>query len=160
MAMEVLLIRHGESEGNVGRSTDPDCLLTENGVQQARQLGLHLAAQDLRGFLFLTSPYRRAVHTAAEIAKATGKSFVVEERVREWGDFATVGGKQYPKETAQEVVARLEGFLLAHAGRNLVVVSHAAPIAVLTQLAAGETPNTQGDFWADVNNCCLRRLTH
>jgi broad specificity phosphatase PhoE len=84
----------------------------------------------------------------------------VEERVREWGDLAAIGGRQYPKETAQELVARLERFLLCHAGRMLVVVSHAAPIAVLTQLAAGESPNTQGEFWADVENCCLRRVTH
>jgi broad specificity phosphatase PhoE len=121
---------------------------------------LRLAGHDLGKFLFLTSPYRRAVHTAAEIAKATGQSFVVEERVREWGDLATVGGRQYHKETTHELVGRLKEFLLDHAGRKLVVVSHAAPIAVLTQLAEGEMPNTQGQFWSDVGNCCLRRLTH
>jgi len=38
------------------------------------------------------------------------------------------------------------------------MVSHAAPIAVLTQLANGTTPNTQGQFWIDIENCCLRRV--
>jgi broad specificity phosphatase PhoE len=158
MAMELLLIRHGQSEGNVGKSTDPDCLLTDIGLAQARQLGSRLAGQDLGGFLCLTSPYRRAMHTAAEIAKETGLSFAVEERIREWGDVATVGGKQYHKESVHELIARLEDFLRHYDGRNLVVVSHAAPIAVLTQLAWGEPPNTEGPFWAGVGNCCLRRL--
>ncbi|HEX4793227.1 MAG TPA: histidine phosphatase family protein [Humisphaera sp.] len=158
MPTELLLIRHGESEANVGRSTDVDCLLTDAGIEQARQLGLRLAEHDLRDFLFLTSPYRRTVHTAAAITEATGRSFVVDERIREWGEFATIGGKQYPKETTRELVERLREFLLDHAGRKLVVVSHAAPIAVLTQLANGESPNTLGQFWIGVENCCSRRV--
>ena len=158
MPTELILIRHGQSEANVGRSTDVDCPLTDTGIEQARQLGLQLRERSLGEYLFLTSPYRRAMHTAAEITKATGHSFVVEERIREWGERATIGGKQYHKETTQELVARLSEFLLDHAGRKVVMVSHAAPIAVLTQLANGEMPNTLGQFWIDVENCCLRRV--
>ena len=162
MTTELLLIRHGQSEANVGISKDPDCKLTADGIDQARQLGSRLARFDLAGFEMITSPYTRAMHTASEIAQATGFSFAIEELVREWGDVATVSGKQYHVETADELIARLKEFLRLYAGRRLIVVSHAAPIAVITQLAWSETPNVQGPFWTGVNNCCLRwlRTTH
>ena len=155
---ELILIRHGESEANLGLSKDPDCLLTDRGREQARRLASELARHDLSGFVALTSPYRRAVETASLIAAATGLSFAVEELAREWGDLATVSGRQYPKETPAELIARLRHFLANFAGRKIVVVSHAAPIAVLTQLAWGETPNTEGQFWTGVGNCCPRWL--
>lgn len=158
MATELLLIRHGESEGNTGASKDPDCGLTANGVEQAGRIGLRLARYDLGGFAFVASPYRRTVRTAAEIAAATGRSFTTDERVREWGVLATIEGRAYPAETTGELVERLRGFLREREGQKLVVVSHAAPIAVLTQLAWGETPNTDGAFWYGVGNCCLRWL--
>src|SRR5687767_7265427 len=124
MATELLMVRHGESEGNTGVSKDPDCPLTMKGVEQARQSGLRLAGHDLRGFTFITSPYRRAVQTAAEISAATGLSFTTEERVREWGVVATIDGRPYPAESADELVERLTGFLRARAGQKLLVVSH------------------------------------
>ncbi|HZK79686.1 MAG TPA: histidine phosphatase family protein [Humisphaera sp.] len=158
MTTELILIRHGESEANVGLSKEPDCRLTEKGIEQARMLGARLADFDLAGFSGIASPYMRTWHTAAEISQATGLSFAVEELVREWGDVATVKGTQYHKETAAELIGRLGEFLRVYAGRKLVIVSHAAPIAVLTQLAWGEAPNTEGQFWNGVNNCCLRRL--
>ena len=98
------------------------------------------------------------MHTASEITKAIRRPFVVDERIREWGELATIGDKQYQKETTRDLVERLREFLMDHAGRKLVLVSHAAPIAVLSQLANGETPNTQGQFWIGVENCCLRRV--
>ena len=38
MAVELLLIRHGQSEANAGLSLDPDCSLSETGLEQAREL--------------------------------------------------------------------------------------------------------------------------
>jgi broad specificity phosphatase PhoE len=158
MNTELILIRHGESEANIGVSKDPNCRLTPNGIDQARLLGARLAKHDLGGFVGIASPYLRAWDTAAEISRATRLSFAVEELVREWGDVATIKDKQYHKETTAEVVTRLTEFLHIHKGKKLIVVSHAAPIAVLTQIAWGETPNTEGQFWTGVTNCCLRRL--
>lgn len=158
MTTELLLIRHGQSEANIGISNDPDCKLTPIGIEQAQHVGSRLAKHDLSGFELIASPYTRTAHTALEIVQATGLSLTVEELIREWGDMATVGGKQYHKESAEELIARLREFLRVYHGRKLVVVSHAAPIAVLTQLAWGETPNTEGQFWTGVNNCCLRWL--
>src|SRR5688500_2419802 len=155
MNTELLLVRHGQSEANAGCSTDPDCPLTDLGRSQARRLGERLAGCGLSDFLALTSPYRRARDTADAIARTTGLAFVDEPAVREWGASATVGGQSYPNEPIAEVVRRLEEFLRRYAGRKLLVVSHAAPIALLTQLAWGEEPTTAGEFWSGVSNCCF-----
>ena len=155
---ELLMIRHGQSEANVGRSTDPDCALTEFGLEQARSAARRLVAFDLAGFAAVTSPYRRARQTAREIAAATGLTFAEDEAVREWGATATVGGRTFEKEPVEQTVRRLEQFLRERRGQRLVVVSHAAPIAILTQLAWGEPPNTTGEFWLGVGNCCPRLL--
>jgi broad specificity phosphatase PhoE len=153
---ELILIRHGQSEGNVGTSTDPDCGLTPLGVEQAREAGRRIASYDLSGFGAITSPYRRAVRTAREVAAATGLSFVEDDDVREWGPACTVGAKSFDKEPVELTVERLKRFLRRVEGRKLVVVSHAAPIALLTNLAWGEPPRTEGEFWLGVGNCCPR----
>jgi broad specificity phosphatase PhoE len=158
MTTELLLIRHGESEANVGRSKDPNCPLTDHGLGQARAVGVRLAGYDLSGFVAVTSPYARAVQTAAEIARMTRLTFKEDEAVREWGELATFGGREYPREQVADVITRLNGFLRRHQGRKVLVVSHAAPIFVLTHLAWGERPPTQGNFWEAVGNCCPRWL--
>ena len=150
------MVRHGESEANVGLSTDPDCPLTPRGLGQARALGERLARLDLRGFAAFTSPYRRAVQTAEVLAAATKLRFEVDVDLREWGATATVGGQTYPQEPVADTLTRLERFLRRRAGTRMVVVAHAAPIALLTQLAWGETPVTGGKFWLGVGNCCPR----
>lgn len=153
---ELLMIRHGQSEANVGLACEPDCALTEAGVAQARDAARRLASLGLTGFTGVVSPYRRAVQTAREISAATGLRFAEDEAVREWGATATVGTRTFENEPVEDVVRRLEAFLRGRRGQRLVVVSHAAPIALLTQLAWGETPTTQGQFWTGVGNCCPR----
>jgi broad specificity phosphatase PhoE len=117
-----------------------------------------LAGYDLRGFSGLVSPYRRTRQTAEAIALETGLSFAIEESVREWGPAATIHGRHYPVEPGEQLIGRLKTFLSRYEGRKLVVVSHAAPIAALTQIAWGEIPNTQVIFWEGIGNCCLRWL--
>ena len=155
---ECILVRHGQSQANVGLSCDPDCDLTDLGLEQARSVARRLKAVDLSEFVAITSPYRRALHTAREIGHATGLRFTEDEAVREWGADATVGGRSFPKEPVEDTVRRLEAFLAARRGQRLLVVSHAAPIALLTQLAWGEKPATEGQFWLGVGNCCPRWL--
>ena len=152
------MIRHGQSQANVGLSTDPDCALTELGLEQARGVAQKLARYDFSGFTGVVSPYRRAVLTAREITVATGVVFEQDEHVREWGATATVGGRTYEQEPIEQTVQRLRTFLIVRRGQRLLVVSHAAPIALLTQLAWGEPPNTEGQFWLGVGNCCPRWL--
>jgi broad specificity phosphatase PhoE len=155
---ELLMVRHGQSEANVGRSTDPDCALTALGLEQAAAVAARLRAFDLTGFVGRVSPYRRAVQTADVIARETRIRFDIEPELREWGPATTVSGATYAQEPVLDTVNRLRAFLRRQQGRRLLIVSHAAPIALLTQLAWGEPPITDGAFWAGVGNCCPRWL--
>lgn len=152
------MVRHGQSEGNTGASTDPDCALTPLGLEQAAAVARRLSACDLSGFVGVVSPYRRAVQTAAPIALATGVRFEAEPDLREWGPACTIAGQSYAQEPVLDTVVRLRGFLRRRRGQRLLIVSHAAPIALLTHLAWGEPPVTDGPFWAGVGNCCPRWL--
>jgi len=98
------IVRHGESAGNVAREAamlagereidldvrDVDVTLSRLGEQQSRALGRWFAAMpdDEKPNVVLTSPFLRARHTAAIVAKAAGLrddaySLVVDERLRE-----------------------------------------------------------------------------
>ncbi|MET0281977.1 MAG: histidine phosphatase family protein [Steroidobacteraceae bacterium] len=100
----LLLVRHGQSAGNVALDAahaaglaridiadrDADVPLSELGVTQSRALGRWLAQRPLheRPEIVLSSPYQRAVQTAALIREAGGlvpdaPPFVVDERLRE-----------------------------------------------------------------------------
>ncbi len=70
--MRLLLVRHGESLGNLTRQLQPrDEPLTERGQRQARELAAFLAERpDLR--VVYTSPLTRAYQTAAIIGAAIG----------------------------------------------------------------------------------------
>jgi len=155
---ELLMVRHGQSEGNTGASTDPDCVLTELGLEQARSLARRLKGLDLEGFVGITSPYRRAIQTAEALARSVGLAFEVDADLREWGPAATIGRQAYAQEPVLDTVHRLKAFLRRRAGQRLFIVSHAAPIALLTHIAWGEPPVTEGPFWAGVGNCCPRWL--
>ncbi|MEM1029231.1 MAG: histidine phosphatase family protein [Myxococcota bacterium] len=70
--MDILLVRHGESEGNrdhklQGSSDKP---LTDKGRGQARQLGRWLRERGARVDAAYCSPLRRAAETAAIVADA------------------------------------------------------------------------------------------
>lgn len=71
------LVRHGQSLANTAEY-DPQAQgdfraeLTPRGVEQARQAGLELGTEFLRGALVYASPYRRAQQTLGAIFDATG----------------------------------------------------------------------------------------
>ncbi len=97
---ELLLVRHGESAGNVARELaeagglpiidiaerDMDVELSARGERQAEALGRWLAGRrDRRPDVVLTSPYRRARRTAEIAVEASGLPVpvVLDERLRE-----------------------------------------------------------------------------
>jgi broad specificity phosphatase PhoE len=96
---EIVLVRHGESCGNVAREEaessgadrislqwrDPDTPLSELGHAQAEAAGAAIAelGLDQQPGAVWTSPYRRARDTAAPIAAACGLDAVVDERLRD-----------------------------------------------------------------------------
>lgn len=100
-AVELILIRHGESEGNVAATDarlagaevievparDADVNLSGTGQDQAKALGAALAriAEDLRPDAVVSSPYARARQTAEIATEAAGWPIKVrtDERLRD-----------------------------------------------------------------------------
>lgn len=126
----LLLVRHGESAGNVARDRaeleglevidiedrDVDVGLSPVGRRQSEALGRHLAGRDRRPSVVWSSPYRRAADTADLLVASAGFDLEVllDERLREreFGvlDRLTHRGiaARYPEESARR--ARLGKF--------------------------------------------------
>ena len=93
----MLLIRHGQSHFNAVFSVtrqDPgirDPELTEEGMRQARETADTLAARQARGEIelrrLISSPYTRALQTAAVIADALALDLTIDPLVRERAAF-------------------------------------------------------------------------
>lgn len=119
----IILVRHGQSQGNVAAEAaaaqhlekidvparDADVELSDLGIEQARAVGAWLQRldQDSRPDLLWTSPFRRARQTAEEAMQVAGLEldFLVDERLRDRDmgitDMLTSDGiqKKYPEET-------------------------------------------------------------
>ena len=76
--MRLYLVRHADAAPG-----EPDELrpLTTRGRQQARDLGIRLAAEGAGGAAVLTSPLLRARETAEEIARAIGATPKADDRL-------------------------------------------------------------------------------
>jgi broad specificity phosphatase PhoE len=100
-AAELVLVRHGESVGNLAAATasdrglarldlayrDPDTPLSDNGVAQARALGNYLRSLDSSRHptVVISSPYERAASTMRHAIEPWGEALrpVLDERLRE-----------------------------------------------------------------------------
>jgi len=83
---KVTAVRHGEAEHNVGhfyQSIAPGVDLTAKGKKQAKAAGEYLSSQNVS--VIYCSPLNRTKQTADAIAKATGATVIVDERLREVG---------------------------------------------------------------------------
>ncbi len=155
--MRLLLIRHGESEGNTemriqGRGDYP---LTERGLEQALQLSERLRGLPLAGLY--SSPIRRAWLTADVVSEATSLDVTELVGVQEYdfGDFSGISyrelvarypeiidkalqGPDFPSLPGAEdrehfrhrVCEALWGLAERHNGASVAVVTHAGPIVV------------------------------
>ena len=157
---QIILIRHGQSEANAGLSTEPDCALTPLGVEQARQVAARLTQEvDLSQFNLLVSPYRRARQTADVIAQNFGRTFQVHPLTREWGPECAIDGAVYEQETREQLIERMRNVHQQLAGGRHIIVSHAAPIAMLLHVAEGrESQIGDSCFWEGIENCCIIRM--
>ncbi len=153
----LLLVRHGESEGNRDRrfSTTNEISITDLGERQARIVGATIA-RDFRPTRVIASPYRRARQTAELIAEVLGHggTIAIEPDLHE----RTVGvlaGERYgtsrkdpaydperfwewrPEggESLEDVRERagrvLERLARAHPDEDVVVVSHGGVMLAL-----------------------------
>jgi broad specificity phosphatase PhoE len=153
----LLLVRHGESEGNRERrfSPNPEILLTERGVEQACATA-ELIRGHFRPSRIVSSPFRRARDTARIIAEAIGHraSIDVEHDLRERA-IGELAGQPYGAmrghpdyvverfwewrpaggESLLDVQARaarvLRELMTAHPNEEVVVVSHGGVMLAL-----------------------------
>jgi broad specificity phosphatase PhoE len=102
--MELLLIRHGESNYNTRSSKHLDSKLTKRGQKQCEEAADFIlrSFDDLSGWQGLVSPYYRTLCTANVISKATNIPFKAEWAVREFGD----KGSGYEKRTILRIPDR------------------------------------------------------
>lgn len=83
MALELIIVRHGQSEGNrdrlfTGHGPSP---LTERGREEARAVAERIAAKPVDALF--SSDLPRAVQTAEPIAQLTGASILQDQALRE-----------------------------------------------------------------------------
>lgn len=163
----ILLVRHGESEGNATRTfTDStEVPLTDLGRSQARRAADIIAAS-YAPKLVVASPYARAHETGRIIAAHLALDLQVEEGFREqWlGSFR---GRPYDSvasdpafdprrrwewrpaegeslvDVQNRVVPALAGVARAHAGGDVIVVSHGGVMLALWAHVVGSWENAK-----------------
>ena len=158
----LVLIRHGESEGNRDRvfTRTPEVPLTETGRAQARRAAEWIGAR-YRPVEVVSSPFLRARQTAAVLVEWLALPVRVEEDLRE-ESYGELAGQPYAAlrdasdydparywlwrppggETLVEVAARvgpaLDRVAAAAPGDDVVVVSHGGVMMALWRHVTGE----------------------
>ncbi|HLY39411.1 MAG TPA: histidine phosphatase family protein [Candidatus Binatia bacterium] len=157
----LVLIRHGESEGNRDRvfTSTPDVSLTDAGRVQVRARA-DWVAERFAPHHIVSSPYARARETSAILAARLDVPVMVEEDLRErsYGDlagrpYATIrdcegydpeaywlwcppGGETFP-EVVVRTGAALDRIATAAPADDVVVVSHGAVMMALWKHVTG-----------------------
>lgn len=177
--MDLIIVRHGQSQYNMRATENMDSHLTVEGYRQAAATGKWLANHmNLDGRIGVVSPFRRTCQTARVIADETGLKFRVHPLVHEFMvtyngfdienhrevfpefDWSAVGIEErlpMNKETMDLYRNRMAKALnwLAEDHRDcpLLVVSHGLPCETLARLAIGvdERPET----YTVLQNCSV-----
>ncbi len=158
------LVRHGESENNLNRTLNSDrskpFKLTDTGKDEARETGRNLKGRKID--MIFASPFPRTKETAEIIADTLGfgkGEIKYDERIVEigLGDLEGITVEDYSKllknredyfttpvrgiETRLQIKARVASFLeeldTAYQGKNILIVSHEAPIWMMVAVADG-----------------------
>lgn len=160
---KLILVRHGESVGNVERvfTTTPfELALTGRGIEQARGAAVKIAAL-FKAEVVVASPYVRARETARIIAEHLALALEIEHDIHErnMGHFQgrsyesvltapdydpqrpwlwkPPGGESF-EEVMERVAPVLDRLAAAHRGRDVVVVSHGGVMMALWAYVTGE----------------------
>jgi 2,3-bisphosphoglycerate-dependent phosphoglycerate mutase len=183
---QLLLIRHGQSEGNAesrfgGHSATP---LSPLGQQQARATAAALAGQGLRAIY--SSDLERAVMTAAPLAELTGLEIETTSAFRERSvgvmegltfaaaandypqeyaallrrdfDYVLQGGESY-RQLLNRASAKLNEALQLHAGGSFAVFTHTGTICILAlQLMGALDAPILKPVWISSGNCGITRV--
>jgi isoleucyl-tRNA synthetase len=159
------LVRHGESEGNakgdlISSNVFNQDHLTSVGIEEAKKAGIGL--NDKKIDIIVSSPFLRTKETSENIAKEIGFSgeIVFDDRLVEIkaGEFDGNNWKDYPwdyyfnienqktsesrdYENIDSIRQRIADFLYdidsKYEGKNIVIVSHGAPLKLLDLVCKG-----------------------
>jgi broad specificity phosphatase PhoE len=164
--MELLIVRHGEVQGNTLLHPGQDNPVTTAGMRQISLTAQYLFYNfKMEGYKGLTSPSLSCLQTASILSTVNDVPFTVEPLLRDYllnseeglsladrsvpyqnlqwpkGHW-TEESKFYEKETVDEFMARMESLLYALQERGYdkaLLVSHATPSIVLAELASGRS---------------------
>ena len=186
LTTRILLIRHGQSEGNAagrfgGHSPTP---LSGRGRQQAGATARALAGEGVSAIY--SSDLPRAVETAMPLARLTNLDVEQSDAFRERGvgvmqgltfeeaaeqhpeqyaalirrdfDHVLLGGESY-RQTLDRAAGRLDQIIREHAGGRVAVFSHTGTICILTLhlIGALDAP-TLRPVWIATSNCGVTRI--
>ena len=162
MAVDIYLMRHGETEGNVGQVLigREDSPFTSAGWQQPVEVARHLDHQPL--VCIYASPMARTQRTAKLVLETLGRSVAIQtewaiaeidageftgltfSQVRDrlsddavLGDFRYPGGESWG-DVQQRAVRFVRGLEERHAGGSVLLVTHAGVIAGVVAEYVGE----------------------
>ena len=184
--MDLILVRHGETETNrlgkiQGVSEAP---LNGRGLEQAAAAARALDGE--KPFTLYVSPLRRAVQTAEAITRRTGIDAVSEDGLIEMdvGDFEGLTGRQlrerFPEvmrswdedafgtfmpggESLADVKERAWGTVMKlaeiHAGETVVAVTHNFTIQMVLCTALGMPPNNFRRLRVDLGSITRLRVS-
>jgi probable phosphoglycerate mutase len=157
-AVEILLVRHAEAVPDPASPPDGttyrDLPLNARGREQAQSLAKRLART--RVTTVYSSPLRRAAETAKAVATATRRAIAYDDRLREveiggldepmhpaefgahldrlaelaiaHGGWSQMPGSEASESIRNRMRAAIDAIVAEHAGRRIVVVSHAGAI--------------------------------
>jgi len=154
---ERILVRHGQSEHNIGLTRNLDSNLTPFGIEQATKTGLYLRDNfsDIKEFVGITSPYHRCLQTSNIIHSLTGISFQVKPGPREimmsYDECKVVNRKDkfnhfhwhheedfhFIQEDEGEFVFRMREYIHSEDHPKLLIVSHGSPIKAMFDALLG-----------------------
>ncbi len=164
MTDRVFLVRHGQTvlnaEDRLRGLADPE--LDETGIGEAHAVARALAGSGARAVL--SSPLRRAVHTAQIIAAATGSPHRVEpgfqdrdygewtghlrsEVLAEWGSIDNAPGVEPREVVVTRALAALDEL---NDGDCVIVVTHDAVISPILQHFGAPEPVVPTASWSEI----------
>lgn len=125
--MPLLWVRHAQATGQA-----PDAALTPAGRQQAEALARTLAGYGVTRIV--SSPFARALQTAAPLARATGLPVTVDERLCEHNPRLCIGAAEALRAATQRIASLLAEFgpnetavLVSHGDLTAVALAHRDP---------------------------------
>lgn len=178
--MEILLVRHGQTEWNLLKKIQwkADIELNEKGIKQAKETRDYLKNEKIE--LILSSPLKRAIQTAEIINQGKNIKMIIDERVleRDFGEFEGMTNTdfdfnafwsykqdlKYDKaENIKDFFERVYGFLNSiqneYMGKRILIVAHGG-ISIQVKCYFEGIPDIETLLPLCIQNCEVTRYSY